>query len=478
MATRSRLSTRRIRDYGNESINIRVGTRQGRQRYHEIQVTGPRDGPHFARMIEKQARTQPGEPLIIAINGHQPWLGDILSTCIEDYWDQISDLNRELQFSTTVQFPQKASKRGKYVPWTFIVDQINVPEVYYWSLGLPAPAAAPTGLINIDRAKLRVGVWFCAHNACKFDRKISTTIIFTRPDKIAELVVRELLFEFLHKDEDFHQPREDEEGICWTFSRLYWLLTDWQNVVREFNTRLEEAEINSHHRHFPVKYRTRTMHNEIALIYELREYLRFHNRSFTKLQKLRGDVPKKEQNDALWDDMDDAVEDLEQFAESLNSLKERFDNLLSLEFNIKSSDQSENSAFLSRIATIFLPVSFLASLWGITTSQWDILWYAYAAAPVFVLSVAFLLIYPSLKQRWQRGHYHLDQRRTMLMPRDFTMLGADLPDIVDVPGGRRAGRSRHKSHQIGDAVSDRREDRSRSRYWEQDSPRREKSSGY
>jgi hypothetical protein len=71
------------------------------------------------------------------------------------------------------------------------------------------------------------------------------------------------------QDEDFDQPREDEEGICWTFSRLYNLLSDWQNIVGEIMTRLEATENNSKRRHLPVKIRTRQMHNEIALLYNL-----------------------------------------------------------------------------------------------------------------------------------------------------------------------------------------------------------------
>ncbi|QIX00673.1 hypothetical protein AMS68_006190 [Peltaster fructicola] len=423
--------TRRIRTYGCTSINIR-------------------DGGRFARIIDDQIRTHPGEPLIIAINGHQPWLGEILSTRMEDYWQQISNLNRELQFSSTVQFPEQASDRNRHAPWTFLVNQINVSEVYYWSLDHSAPVPPDDGIIDIRRARLRVGVWFCAHNACKIDRRISTTLIFTRPDDLAELVVREHLFNALQKDKDLDQPREDEEGICWTFSRLHWLLTDWQNVIREVNARLEEAEINSFHRQYPVKYRTRTMHNEMARIYELKEEIRFHVRSFRKLQKLKGEVPKHEQNDSLWDDIDDTVEDLDQFEESLNTLRERFNNLLVLEFNIQSSDQSENSAFLSRIATLFIPMSFLTGLWGITTNDWETLWFAYAAVTVFAISVAFLLIYPPMKRHWQRVHYRLDLHRIVLKPRDFTMLGAELPDNVDVPSGR-ATHGRRKSQQVGDA---------------------------
>lgn len=65
------------------------------------------------------------------------------------------------------------------------------------------------------------------------------------------------------------------------------------------------------------------MHNEVDRLYELKEYLHFHTRAFKKLQRLKDDVPKREQKDPLWTDMDDAVEDLEQYDTTLDSLKER-----------------------------------------------------------------------------------------------------------------------------------------------------------
>ena len=102
------------------------------------------------------------------------------------------------------------------------------------------------------------------------------------------------------------------------------------------------------------------------------------------------------------------MEDLEQFDSTLDSLKEResclfawnsrlltqkpagFNNLIELEFNVSNAVQADNSAFLSTIATLFLPVSFLASLFGITTVTWPVIWYLWAAIPIFVVVRIFV----------------------------------------------------------------------------------------
>lgn len=188
---------------------------------------------------------------------------------------------------------------------------------------MEAPEWDDFGLPEIDHYRFRVGAWECGRGACRFDREVPVAIVFTKPTPVSEHVVTEIMFGFLYRDGDFDQPREDEEGICWLFSRLYWLLTDWQNIISEIVTRLDEAEANSHGRHLPVKTRTRLLHSEVDRMYELKEYLHFHSRAFKKLQKLKMDVPKNEQKDPLWGEMDDAVEDLEQYDSTLDSLKER-----------------------------------------------------------------------------------------------------------------------------------------------------------
>ncbi|WPG97780.1 Hypothetical protein R9X50_00056100 [Acrodontium crateriforme] len=447
MSSKHRRSVRRRKswEYGDDSITIRVSNRHSPRRYDAISVTSARDAPRFARLIQDQVHATPRDPLIVAVNGYQPWLEDILVSCVQDDWSDIADLDREVQFAGTMQFPEKASKRGRDVPWTFIMDHMNVPQVYFWSVDMNPPKFEDFGLPEIEYYRFRVGVWQSGRGACRFDRDVPVVMIFTKNTPVCEHVVSELLFPYLHKDQDFNLPREDEEGICWTFSRLYYLLTDWQNIIGEVVTRLGEAETNSHSRHLPVKWRTRLLHTEVDRLFELKEYLHFQSRAFKKLQKLKANVPKNEQQDPLWDDMDDAVEDLDQWDTTLDSLKERFNNLIELEFNIQNAVQSDNSQFLSVIATLFLPVSFMASVFGITTITWPPIWYLYAALPVLVVSAIFTFAFPWSVRQFQKLLYPIEELRIHLQPRNFTMLGDELPDSVDVQGGNRQGKGKRKA---------------------------------
>lgn len=106
-------------------VSIRVGSRRSAQKYHEVQVFSPRDAGRFVRLVNDQISAHPKDPLVISINGFQPWLGDVIHSCISDCWSEISDLDRAVQYGNTMQFPEKASKRGKWVPWTFIVEYVR-----------------------------------------------------------------------------------------------------------------------------------------------------------------------------------------------------------------------------------------------------------------------------------------------------------------------------------------------------------------
>lgn len=75
-----------------------------------------------------------------SVNGYQPWLEDVLQTCINDRCSELSGLNRELQFADTVKFPERSNRRSRFVPWNFIIDEMNVPEVYYWTFNQTPPS--------------------------------------------------------------------------------------------------------------------------------------------------------------------------------------------------------------------------------------------------------------------------------------------------------------------------------------------------
>lgn len=98
MAGRRRyVRRRRPWNYGDGTIYMRIGSRRSPRYFQEILVSGPEDAPRLARVVDDQTRAYPKDPLVISVNGYQPWLEDIFSACIEGYWTDISDLAREVR---------------------------------------------------------------------------------------------------------------------------------------------------------------------------------------------------------------------------------------------------------------------------------------------------------------------------------------------------------------------------------------------
>ncbi|KAG9720523.1 hypothetical protein KCU75_g22103, partial [Aureobasidium melanogenum] len=86
-------------------ITVYIGNRRSPNYHSSIQVTSA-DGSRFAALVHETLRMNPQDPLLMQVktfNGFQPWLGQIIETCIDDRYDELADLNRALQFDDTVK---------------------------------------------------------------------------------------------------------------------------------------------------------------------------------------------------------------------------------------------------------------------------------------------------------------------------------------------------------------------------------------
>ncbi|KAI9700487.1 MAG: hypothetical protein M1820_006786 [Bogoriella megaspora] len=414
-----RHSKRRSRHYAEDyGIAIRFGSRRSRDRYMEMRAVGPRDKSRFEDMIKATRELNPNDPLLLKDGA------DV----------DRAELTRAVYQTDQLWFPERSSRRSRFAPWSFIVDEMNLPDVFWWSLKQDPPESED--LESIDSYRLRIGVWTCREGAYTHNAKVPVTIIFTQPTKVQENIVKYLAFKELYEDEDYNQHSTIEEAVSWMFLRLYLTFTDWQNILKEVELRLQAAQTNSKGRKFPVRYRAITMHKEVDRIYDLLAYLNFHLRSFGKLRKLKPtalkDAPNDESEDLVWTEVEDQVEDLQQIKDELGYLKERFDNLIEFEFNISNADQAEDSSFLSTIATLFLPISYLASIFGITTFNGSPMLYLEIALPVLFISLLFTIFFTRTSQQFQKLYYHGYKERPNIQATNFTMIGEEVPDAVDV----------------------------------------------
>lgn len=414
---------------------------------------------------------------MVVVNGYQPWLERIFSICIDPGPSSRQQFHREAVLADSLQFPESTYRRYKkknFLPWTFIVENINIPDVYEWSFqARPEPDWSKDS--PVDDYRFRLGVWTCAQYAYVHNQDIPVTMIFTQPKdvyeeqrlkgredddintNVSEDIITKKLFPYLYDKDDYNIKRKDEEYVaCWFFW-LFRLVTDWDNVISEFEGHLRDADRDSEREHLPVKHRTRAMHHQIDRIYELLLYLSSHTRCVKKLSRQN---PNKQSNktgndgdssdagggasiiergdEPIWDELEDLEDDLDQADYELSALKDRFENLTDLEFNLSNAKQSDDSRFLSGIATLFLPISFLASVWGFTTIQLTPEQYTYAAVPALVVSALFITIYPRFTRWYQKKRFPEKETWLEMYPEEYTMIGQELPSNV---GGLRANNS-------------------------------------
>ncbi|PNS14863.1 Eukaryotic translation initiation factor 3 subunit I [Sphaceloma murrayae] len=406
-----------------DTVLIRVGNRSVPASFIPLRVASIHDAPRMRQLVMESVRANTEEPLIITVNGHTSYIDDVLASCVDDRGLSLGITNREVQYSEAVRQPQSTDRRAGKVPWTFVVDQMNLPEVYRWSFGDAVDLHEHTN--DLDAYRFRTGAWVCDQGAYRYDSQVPVIIIFTRPNNISENVVQTLIFPHVFKAASLYDDRTADDAVCWVFFQLYTLLSDWQNIITELGRALNQAEMDSRQRDLPIKTRTRRLHREVDHIYALDEHLRFHMRCFRKLAKFKIEI------------MDDALDDLDQYDNYLDSMKERFNNLIELEFNIENATQSANARFLSILGALFIPISFAASIFGISTVDWPPIYYLYVALPLFFCSLFLVITLPSYMSDGQNNGFPSHIKRIHLRPQDFTLLGNELPVSHETPQSPR-----------------------------------------
>ncbi|KAM7183714.1 hypothetical protein V8F20_012519, partial [Naviculisporaceae sp. PSN 640] len=219
----------------------------------------------------------------------------------------------------------------------------------------------------------------------------------------------------------------------WAFLDLAVVLSDWPVIWA--NARRELADLHnsmysSSNAVIADLGTTRIIHQDMAAIISLREELRLFIAAYAKLRQIlrrvfQGDTgvdrvqklwknttthspDMVEQDDPsdwaktvgisrlakLLDELENRLEDsqtnLEHQLETSEVILRQLENLLGLTFNTQAIAQGQSMATLNLMATIFLPLSFVASIFGMTEFNLSAVWYPLAAFVVLCIVAAAL----------------------------------------------------------------------------------------
>ncbi|CZR58145.1 uncharacterized protein PAC_08036 [Phialocephala subalpina] len=95
---------------------------------------------------------------------------------------------------------------------------------------------------------------------------------------------------------------------------------------------------------------------------------------------------------------------LKYYEVTASKMVEQQRNLLSLAFNLETIIQGQAVARLNALAFIFLPLSFVASIFGITTFTASPRWYPAAAIPVLLATIAIAYVVNQILVAKPKGH--------------------------------------------------------------------------
>ncbi|KAF2683459.1 hypothetical protein K458DRAFT_432248 [Lentithecium fluviatile CBS 122367] len=227
------------------------------------------------------------------------------------------------------------------------------------------------------------------------------------------------------------------------FIDLLILLTEWADVWAIARQELAQRDLQVHTDELPLLRKTKELHRDAAEIIALREDLRLHVTAVRRFSVMVGaqgpmmaklgllcgkntnDVYEEEELEEL---VDECLRNLLHQQESAAVIHKQLENLLSLAFNTEMVSQGQAVARLNFLAFIFLPLSFVATVFGMTRFTISAVWYPLSALVVIILVLLGFVaanylprnLLGILNNRWKAlFNSKIQQGKKTLSPREF-----------------------------------------------------------
>ncbi|KAH0543041.1 hypothetical protein FGG08_002649 [Glutinoglossum americanum] len=390
--------------------------------------------------LQRSAEDSP-ELLMILIEGFRSWLHDVLRAAMPHFPDEILAYINSYQRATLGQavLPsfhldgEYSSLRCIRIRMTvltlfsdvdFAIEHYDVPEED--EQGYP-PQSGPQNLgFGASEARgIPLFTWYRLRDG-----------LYSSPDTPIVVIVggaNQSLPQRLNRlYSEQRQRRYDRLTKLphWIYADLYFEFTRWDKVweaTREHMFALRE-QVYGDRPALPILEQTRALHRYMELIVDRRECLRMHIASVTRYKTGVSNLNPSGVPHVAHEDL---VKRLEAILESLahhqvtseTSVKQ-MENLLSLAFNTETVSQGLNVKKLNFLALIFLPLSFVAGIFGMTKFTVLPKWYPVYAIPMVVATILIVVLLG-------KGLSWIEKRRTMrpsLRPR-----GADDDEEAGIP---------------------------------------------
>ncbi|KAF2006245.1 hypothetical protein P154DRAFT_559354 [Amniculicola lignicola CBS 123094] len=207
---------------------------------------------------------------------------------------------------------------------------------------------------------------------------------------------------------DFHQLGSAPGRI---FIDLFSFLAEWSDVWRLARQELarRDTELHSETRSVEILRQTRDLHRATADLIAMREDLRLHVTAFQKYRYLVKAFPAKgsyswivtqREQGSVEDRVEECLQNLLYLQEGSDVIHKQLENLLNLAFNTEMVSQGQSVARLNTLAFAFLPLSYVATLFGMTNFSIPAKWYPVGAVIIlFCTQLGFVCT--AFFRQWQ-----------------------------------------------------------------------------
>ncbi|KAF4622754.1 hypothetical protein G7Y89_g14273 [Cudoniella acicularis] len=201
--------------------------------------------------------------------------------------------------------------------------------------------------------------------------------------------------------------RRLQECPQWIYHDLYSTFTDWNVIWDAVQIHLEDLDQEVHELlgTSNVLERMRRINKATAANIMLRESLAMQEKSLQAIHKFAERHWPTEPNDVQFQYTERCKEistSLEHYSVLAKGNLEQLQNLLSMMVSLEQIAQGNSVARLNLLAFIFLPLSFIASIFGMTQFTISPQWYPAYALPMLTVTIIAAVLLPSIVVRWDR----------------------------------------------------------------------------
>ncbi|OOQ87234.1 hypothetical protein PEBR_18167 [Penicillium brasilianum] len=150
----------------------------------------------------------------------------------------------------------------------------------------------------------------------------------------------------------------------------------------------------------------RQLHDENAILLSVREQLRVHSAALSRFLRL----PMCTSSQDVIDRLQEHLEDINYHEETSQVLTRQLENIMSLVFSIETMAQGQAVARLNILAFAFLPLSWVASLFGMTQFSLSAAWYPLGALIALLVVVAISFALPIHGFDWSTMRQSMSRR--------------------------------------------------------------------